>query len=82
MIELDCNVDVYIVDLSKEYNMNNIFAQFILKTGKPGDSKQIIDLNVQHVMFYNENLYDNVSEVHFHRTGQTVSIVYNKYDVF
>ena len=76
MEELNNCAQVYVIDLSEEYNMMNMCAQFILKTGKPGDKKWIIALNLRHVMFYNENLYDNLSEAHFHRPGQTVAIRY------
>lgn len=77
MVELDPKAEVYIINLSEEYNMNNMCAQYILPKGNQGCKKTIIALNVRHVMFYNENVYDNVSEIHFHRTGQAVSLNYN-----
>lgn len=75
MVELDSSADVYIINLSDDYMSKNMAAQFIIKSGKPGDKKTIIAYKLNHVMFYTTNVFDNVSEIHFHRTGQTVSLV-------
>lgn len=48
MVVLDPKAEVYIINLSEEYNMNNMCAQYILPKGNQGGKKTIIALNVRH----------------------------------
>lgn len=70
--KLDKNANVYIIDLDPSITC----AQYMFGKGSIGDTKMIAFKEGMHVMFYNKHPYNSVSEIHFHRPGQAVTMEY------